>query len=68
LDLEVSDDAEQDENIKSKIKILTSASISDMILDDLMDPLLINIIVIIEKSLLHQDHLHHDILLVEMDH
>jgi hypothetical protein len=40
LDLEVSDDAEQDENIKSKIKILTSASISDMILDDLMDPLL----------------------------
>jgi hypothetical protein len=41
LDLEVLDNAEQDENIKSKNLILTSASISVIVLDGLIDALLI---------------------------
>ena len=40
MDLGVLNDAEQDENIKSKKEILTSASILDMILDNLMEALL----------------------------
>ena len=40
LDLEVSNDAEQNKKIKSKKKIFTSASISENILDAVMDCLL----------------------------
>jgi hypothetical protein len=42
LDLGVSDDAGYDGYVKSKNKNLTSASISGMILNNLMDPLLNN--------------------------
>jgi hypothetical protein len=40
LDLGVSDDADYDGYVKSKNKNLTSASISGMVLNNLMDPLL----------------------------
>jgi len=40
LDLEVSNDAEQNENIKLKKIFLTSASIYDSMLDAVMDSLL----------------------------